>query len=155
VTFALYATIWCAIALFVAGEWGKRSGTPPAPLWWRLWAAGAFLSVIHIPIALVLAYGGSHELAVEETARRTAAVYGLDWGGGVYINYVFVGAWVGEAAWWRVSPASYFARARVLTWALRAFYFVMIVNAAVVFASPAGRVAGIVAAGVLVWTWRK
>lgn len=154
-TFALYSTIWVAMALFVAGEWGKRTASPPATLWWRAWAAGALLSAIHIPIAFAVAYDWSHGAAVAETARRTAGVYGLEWGGGVYINYLFVVAWFGEVAWWRVSPATYFARARSINLVLRAFYLVMIVNACVVFASPAGRLAGVAVLAALVWTWRK
>jgi hypothetical protein len=36
-------------------------------------------------------------MAVLETARQTDAVYGVSWGGGVYVNYLFVAAWLTEA----------------------------------------------------------
>ena len=46
-----------------------------------------------------------------ETARQTAAVYGVAWGGGVYVNYLFVGVWLAELLWWRVDPAALSAAA--------------------------------------------
>ena len=91
---------------------------------------------------------------MRETARQTAAVYGINWGGGVYVNYFFVAAWLIEAWWWRAYPSLYFGRRRAITWALRAFYFVIIVNAAVVFASVPRRALGVVLVGALVWIWR-
>lgn len=91
---------------------------------------------------------------MRETARQTAAVYGLNWGGGVYVNYLFTTAWLTEAWWWRAYPLQYFGRRRVITWVLRAFYFVIIVNAAIVFAGVPGRVIGVVLVGALMWMWR-
>jgi hypothetical protein len=155
-TAALYATIWIALALFVAGEAGKRSGQPGIArrYAWAFWFSGALLCALHIAIAFAERHGWSHDAAVRETARQTAAVYGIDWNGAIYVNYLFVAVWAIEAWWWRTRPAEYFARPRSLTWGLRIFYLVVIANAAVIFAGTPGRVAGIPLVAALVWQWR-
>ena len=155
-TLALYATIWLALAAFVAGEFGKRRRI--VPRWaWRVSLAGALLCVVHIVIALGSRHHWSHDAAVRATARQTAAVYGVEWGGGVYVNYVFVAVWLAELWQWRAQPVKYLARSPAAQWRLRAFFIIIIVNAAVVFAAPSHRVAGIVltATLLLIWMWRK
>lgn len=154
---ALYSTIWLALALFTLAEAGKRpwSHRGTAPAWaWRTWLLGAGLCTLHIALAFAARHDWSHASAVRETARQTAAVYGVNWGGGVYVNYVFLIAWWIEALWWRRSPADYFGRRPTITWALRAFYMVIIVNAVVVFASVERRALGAVLVGALAWVWR-
>lgn len=153
----LYSTIWAALGLFTVAEAGKRrfSQHRAVPDWaWPVWLSGAGLCTLHIALAFAGRHGWSHGAAVRETARQTAAVYGINWGGGVYVNYFFVAAWLIEAWWWRAYPSLYFGRRRAITWALRAFYFVIIVNAAVVFASVPRRALGVVLVGALVWIWR-
>jgi hypothetical protein len=152
----LYAPIWLALILFAAAEVGKAWLTiDRTSLAWarRAWLAGAALCVMHIAVAMSVRYGWSHQSAVEETARQTAAVYGIDWGGGVYVNYVFVAVWIAEGVWWLRSPVRYAARSGAIRWTLRAFYLVIIANAAVVFASPLGRVFGVGLVGGLLWIW--
>jgi hypothetical protein len=153
-TAALYATIWLALAAFVAAETGKQQ--PIVPRWaWPVSLAGALLCVLHIVIAFGHQHHWSHDAAVEATARQTAAVYGLAWGGGVYVNYVFVAVWLADLWRWRRRPAEYFARSPAAQWGLRAFFFIIIVNAAVVFASPRTRVAGVVLTVMLLASWVK
>jgi hypothetical protein len=108
---------------------------------------------MHILIAMSVRHGWNHQSAVQATARQTAAVYGLDWGGGVYVNYLFVAVWIAEGVWWRRWPVRYAARPRTIQWGLRAFYFVIIANAAVVFASASGRVIGVGLVGWLLGIW--
>jgi hypothetical protein len=153
---AMLATIWLALAGFVAGEAGKsrhrRTGIEPR--WaWAVWCAGLVACVTHILIAMAHRHGWSHEAAVLETARQTAAVYGLAWRGGVYVNYVFVGIWLAQLAWWRIAPQRFHQRPVWMLWAERAFYFVIIVNAAVIFAAPDRRLAGAAVTGALVAAW--
>ena len=150
--FALYATIWLALAAFVAGEAGKARR--PVPAWaWTISFAGAMLCAVHILIAFGHHHHWSESAAIDETARQTASVYGVAWGGGVYVNYVFVGAWLAEFWWWRTRPAAPFTRHPGIVWTLRAFFFTIIFNAAVVFASPRMRPAGAVLSIVLVLIW--
>jgi hypothetical protein len=155
VNIALYATIWTAMAFFVAGEVGKaRDPRRGADGWgWRIWMAGAVLCAVHMAIAMAVRHGWSHQAAVEATARQTARVYGVDWGGGLHVNYAFLAAWTAEAAWWGISPARYVNRTAFVTWTLRLFFFVVIFNAVVVFARPAGRIAGAILVAALTWTW--
>jgi hypothetical protein len=156
VTVALYTTIWLSLCLFVVGEAGKpRSRHAVTTSWpWRLWVLGALICIVHMAIALDVRHGWSHRSAVEETARQTAAVYGIEWGGGVYVNYLFVIVWLAESWWWRRDPEGYACQPTALTWTLRAFYLIVIVNAAIVFASPARRIAGAVLVMFLIWVWR-
>lgn len=154
---ALFSTIWIALTLFVVAEAGKRrqSAHRAAPAWaWAAWAIGAILCAVHIVLAFAGRYGWSRDAAVRETARQTAAVYGVNWGGGVYVNYVFIAVWLIEACWWRAFPARYVGRQPAITWCLRAFYLLIIVNAAVVFAGARGRAIGLVLVAALVWVWR-
>ena len=151
-TLALYGTIWLALAAFVAGEAGKQRRTTSR--WaWSISLAGALLCVAHIVIALGHHHHWNHDAAVRETAQQTAAVYGVAWGGGVYVNYVFVAVWLAELWRWRTRPTEYFGRSPTLVWALRAFFFIIIVNAAVVFASPRTRIGGIVLTVILLLIW--
>ena len=149
---ALYATIWGALALFVAGETGKRR---PTSTWaWRAWTLGLLACIAHVLLAFAVRHGWSQDAAVAETAARTAEILGVSWGGGVYVNYVFVALWLSESCWWRAAPLSYARRPRWIDWTLRGFYALIIVNAAVVFASPAGRAAGVPLVAALLWAWR-
>jgi hypothetical protein len=144
VTAALYATIWISLALFVLGLTPRRRQPAGNTSDWRwcAYATGAALCVLHILLAMGVHHRWSHEAAVRETAARSAQVYGLGWRGAIYVNYAFILAWIGEVAWWRADPASYAARGAVVTWSVRAFYLVVVVNAAIVFASPTGRIPG-------------
>ncbi len=154
---ALYSTIWVSLALFTVAEAGKRQWSEhrTVPAWaWPAWVLGAGLCTVHITLAFAARHHWSHASAVRETARQTGAVYGVDWGGGVYVNYVFLAAWWVEAWWWRMRPAGFFGRPAALTWALRAFYGAIVVNAAIVFANVERRALGAALVGALVWAWR-
>lgn len=152
---ALYSTIWLSMILLVAGEAGKRrvraDETPKWPC--RAWIIGVILCAVHIGIALALRYGWSHPDAVRSTAEQAAAVYGIRWSGSLYVNYAFLLIWAGETAWWAMSPRTYLSRSGIIVWSLRAFYFVIIVNAVVVFARPVMRPAGLLLTAALVGTW--
>jgi hypothetical protein len=152
VTLTLYATIWLALAAFVAGEAGRRRH--PAARWaWPVSLAGALLCIVHIVIAFGYHHHWSHASAIEETARQTASVYGVAWGGGVYVNYQFVAIWLVYLWQWRTRPAEPFGGNPAAVWGLRAFFFVIIFNAAVVFATSPMRAVGIVLTLALIASW--
>jgi hypothetical protein len=157
VTIALYATIWIALVLFCLGESGRRDfddGRAWAPWTWWAFAAGCLLSVAHLAIAMGSVHGWNHQAAMDATARQTFAIYGLDWGGGVYVNYAFVALWVFEAWRWRTGRSGSQPRSRLAVWAVRIFFFVIILNAAVVFAVGPRRLAGAAIVLWLLWVWR-
>jgi len=135
-------TIWIALALFVAGEFRRP---------W-LFLAGGILAAAHLAWAMQDVYGWDHGAAIDATARQTQAIFGVDWGGGVFVNYAFVGVWIADAIARIAAPA---LRTRAVTWTLRAFYFVVIANAAVIFASPGRRWAGLVICVLIAVAWSR
>jgi hypothetical protein len=152
-TVAVYATIWISILLFVLGEAAKR-GHPPRRWAWHVWGLGALLCAVHMLLAMGIRHGWSHQSAIEATAAQTRAVYGLNWGGGVYVNYAFLSLWMAELIWWRASPVTYLSKPSSATWSLRSFYLIVLINAAVVFASGFRAAAGLLLIASLLWIWR-
>jgi hypothetical protein len=155
----LYWTIWTALLLYCAGEAGRRRirAGGSAPWAWWVYAVGAFLCAIHIGVAMKTAHAWSHEAAIAATARQTMAVYGVNWGGGVFVNYAFVAVWLADAWRWRRQPAGRRRHAdgeRVITWMTRVFFLVIILNGAVIFASGTRRIAGALLVAWLLWIWR-
>ena len=76
------------------------------------WTLGCALFLAHVAFAFHFFHNWSHGHAYAETARQTRELFGLDWGGGLYLNYVFTLAWAADAGywWWRgldaVRPAA-------------------------------------------------
>lgn len=97
------------------------------------WSAGWLVMVLHVLAAFHVHHGWSHADAYAETARKTAARVGLDWGGGVYLNYLFVAVWLVDVAWWWRGLAAYEDRPRAVAWAVQGFLLFMAFNATVVF----------------------
>lgn len=118
-----------------------------------LWAAGAFLAIVHATTAFVTFYGSSHDIARVETMRQTAALTGLAFSGGIYINYAFLAVWAVDAVWWLAAPSSYLGRPQALSFAVRAFIFFIIVNGAVIFADGWARVIGVVSVMLVLVSW--
>jgi len=141
----VYATIWIALALLVAAEIGKgplaQDGRPAR--WARMaWLAGALLAIGHAALALAVRYHWDHPLAVRETARQGAALYGFAWSGSIYVNYVFLTLWLAVAWRWQ-------------HWLWRLFVLVMVVNGAILFARPIARPFGVLLVALLLWAWTK
>jgi hypothetical protein len=154
---ALYGTIWLALALFVAGQAGLRTiarGDHGGGCSWWLWTGGGLLCVLHMIAALGVRHGWNHDAAVRATATQAESVYGVAWGGGVYVNYVFAAMWLGEAIWWRTNVRSFVRRSRAVTLLVRAFYLLILTNAAIVFAPPVRRLWGVAMIAALMWVWR-
>lgn len=150
-TVAMYATVWLSLSLFAVGALGMGRERD----WgWGASALGALLLVVHIAIAMGVRHDWSHASAISATAAQTNAMYGLDWGGGLFVNYIFAAVWIGELVARRYAPAWFATRSPAFVWTLRAFYFVIIVNAAVVFAAGWRRLLGAVVVALLVVSWR-
>jgi hypothetical protein len=151
---ALYVTIWASMVALAASEWARRRGVrfgTISPI--ALSAIGLATLVVHIAIAIFHHHGGDHGAAVAETARLTEQVYGVAWGGGVYVNYAFVATWAAYVWWWRSHPEPFDEMSPGLL-AARAAAFVVLFNALVVFASPLTRPLGVALCLVLAWAWR-
>jgi hypothetical protein len=155
----MYASVWLALGAFVLGEAARgrtpSSGSPRAAFGFH--AFGLTLMVTHVLIAMGWVHGWSHDAATAATARQSAAAYGLAWGGGVWVNYAFVAMWTTDV--WRLGRDA--RRGRVspplpapVEFPRRAFYVVMFVNAAVVFAGGLRPGIGIALVVAVLWTWR-
>jgi hypothetical protein len=128
VALALYAL---AVAGLLLGERGR--GWRPAARW--AWTLGCAAYLAHVGCAFHFFHGWSHAAAYAETARRTQELFGLDWGGGLYFNYLFTAVWAGDVLWWWAAPGAYEARPRWLGAAVHGFMAFMAFNGAVVFAT--------------------
>jgi hypothetical protein len=151
---AMRATILASLAAYAAAEY----------LWFRhravafharalLWTAAAALCIVHAAIAFEVRHDWSHDAAWAQTAAQTAAVTGLDWGGGLYVNYAFLVLWAADVVWLWSSPRSYLHRPAVISTAVSAFVLFMFINGAVVFVRGPARVAGAIAVAVVMWAW--
>ena len=150
---AVATTIWIALILYVAGEYGRTRRVAAA--WARpVWLLGAFVYLLHVAAAFDIHHGWSHAAAYDYTAARTDALLGLAWGGGLWVNYAFTVIWVAEGAWWRFLPAYHAGRAPAWTTAIRCVFLFMIANGAVIFASSPRRYLGIGILVALAWIWR-
>jgi hypothetical protein len=144
---AVFYTIAAAVLCWGLGE-ARRSRV--------FWTSGALLALIHSVAAFITFYGGSHHTARLETMRQTAALTGIEFSGGIYLNYLFLAVWLGDAAWWWIAPHTYRSRPRAVSFALRGFIVFIIVNGAIVFADGWARVVGLVALIVAAaGTWRR
>jgi hypothetical protein len=150
---ALYGTIWLAVVLFVAGEVGKRAVAHRRAAW-ILWTSGAIACGVHMALAMGLQHDWSHDRAVDATATQVEQVFGVRFGLGFFLNYVFLLMWIAEAVWWRAAPDSYFNRSSAIRLASRLFFAVILVNGAVIFVQPSRRFAGALLVGILLWSWR-
>jgi len=131
---ALYAL---TMALRLAGSARRREAR-------LLWTIGCLLVLSHVAAAFHYFHGWSHAHAYLETARQTRERFGLDWGGGLYFNYLFTFAWAADAAyWWWAGLDAYDRRPRRVGVALHAFFAFMAFNGAVVFATGATRWVGV------------
>jgi hypothetical protein len=148
----LYLMVWLSLIAFAAGEFAKSRHYAGA---WTISATGAILLAAHIAVAMAVWHGWSHASALDATARQTNEVFGFNWGGGVYVNYLVAVVWMAELFVWRQWPEGYASRPGWIKWSLRGFYFVIIVSAAVIFATAWRRVLGAAILAVLVASWIK
>ena len=94
----MIVTIWIALALFVAGEFEARTSRSLQPVARGLFLLGALICVVHIVLAMSNVHGWHHAAAIEATAEQVNAVYGVRWGGGLYVNYVFTAVWIADGS---------------------------------------------------------
>ncbi len=129
-------TIWLALAGYAIGasvyllSRGRRSWDAAARM---AWTFGCASLMTHVAFALHYYHNWSQASAYRETARQTAEMTGLDWGGGLFINYALLLGWVIDVVWSLRSLDAYRNRSWVLAAAWQGFLFFIIFNATVVF----------------------
>ena len=145
----LYATVWISLILFALAELARDRTSRSWPT--VVSAAGLALMVTHILIAMDARHGWQHASAIAATAEQTRSVYGLNWGGGVYVNYAFVTAWA--LTFLRAVPGYRGAGVPAVRALVRAAFLIIIFNAAVVFAAGWRRAIGVVVVAALAYAW--
>jgi hypothetical protein len=133
---------------------GSFDSSPETRLQRGLWTLGCLLLWAHVAGAFAFYHHWSHDDAYLRTARETASTVGLNWGGGIYFNYLFLLLWTFDVAWRWASPASYGSRSRVYSILLDAYLGFIAFNATVVFGHGTVRYLGVVATLALIWLVR-
>ena len=130
-------TVWLALAAYAIGasvyllSRGRRSWDVAAR---TAWTVGCVSILAHAGAAYHFFHNWSHAAAYRETARQTSEVTGLDWGGGLFINYALVIGWGIDVVLWRLRGLdAYRNRPRWLAAAWQGFLLFIIFNATVVF----------------------
>jgi hypothetical protein len=128
-------TIWTALTGYALGaayliyQRGRR---------WEflarlVWTASCLCLLAHAAFAFHYYHGWSQATAYAETARQTAEVFGINWGGGLFINYALMLAWITDVVWWWGWSDAYRRRPRLLTVIWHGFMIFIFFNATVVF----------------------
>lgn len=148
-------SVWVSLTLLVAGEMvvARRPDSAGSRLGLRLNQLGFVVFLAHVACAFSFFHGWSHAAAYADTAQQTAAQFGWNSGGGLYVNYAFALVWFGELAWATAAAPSFAVRPRWITTGVRAFLYFMIFNGAVVFAHGAMRWFGLLLCAGLAWCW--
>ena len=153
---ALYVTIWLALVALLLSELGRRRNRQTGvTTYWAIVcsAIGVVFTAAHILLALGVVYDWDHARAAAVTAQRAAVVYGVAWPFSLYVNYVFLTWWLADTLWWWRATPSFLTRSPLIEWAWRLTALTMVVNGAVIFASTAGRIAGVPLTAALLFVW--
>ena len=156
--FLARSTIWITIAAYTAGavmfafgRWSRRDSVVRIA-----WTIACASLAAHFIAAFQFYHGWSHAEAYRDTARQTRQMFGVDWGGGLFVNYALLALWIADVGWWWLQGAdSYRRRSRKLIIAWHAFLIFIIFNATVVFGHGAARVVGLLVCLILIGCWLR
>ena len=150
-------TIWTSVAAYLIGcvVFAMSRGRIALDRWTRLaWTIGCTALVAHFASAFHFYHSWSHASAYADTARQTNEVFGIDWGGGLFVNYAVALLWMSDVAWWWFAGAgAYRWRSWLVTLVWHAFLVFIIFNGTVVFAHGFGRWLGVVVCLILCLSW--
>ena len=155
--FLTRSTIWISIAFYTIGcvifAFGRRR--PKLDNWTRVAFTIAIAALIaHYISAFHFYHHWSHEAAFIETARQTAEVFKVNWGGGIFINYSLLMLWIADVGlWWMAGESSYRRRPLwiLLTW--HGFLVFILFNATVVFKNGITRWVGLLVCAIVSLSW--
>ncbi len=155
--FLTRSTIWIAILAYTIGSivFAMGRGRSGYDWWARLaWTIGCAALVAHFICAFNFYHAWSHESAYVETARQTAEVFKINWGGGLFINYAVALFWFTDVTWWWFGGAnSYRRRPWLAMLAWHGFLIFIIFNATVVFKDGLTRWIGLLVSLTLCLCW--
>jgi hypothetical protein len=152
-------TIWITIVAFAVG-FAAFALSRNRHTWDSVarvaWTAACVALLAHVAFAFNFYHGWSHDAAYRETARQTENVVGLNWGGGLYINYaLIIGLVLDTIWWWVVGLEAYRQRRWPLLAAWHGFLVFIIFNATVVFKTGFVRWAGLIVCLGLCLLWLR
>jgi hypothetical protein len=126
-----------------------------ADRWTRLaWTIGCVALVAHFICAFNFFHAWSHQSAYRDTARQTAEVFGINWGGGLFINYAVAILWSADVVWWWFAGVNaYRRRSWLLTLIWHSFLIFIIFNATIVFKEGPTRWIGLLVCLTLCLSW--
>lgn len=157
--FLTRATIWITIVAYAIGSVvfalarGRASRDSAARL---LWTISVVFLIGHFICAYQFYHHWSQESAYLDTARQTNEVVGLDWGGGLFINYSLLAIWTIDVGWWWLRGLnSYRTRPWPVVAAWHGFLIFILFNAMVVFKHGVVRWVGLVICLVLLLSWAR
>ena len=131
------SSVWISIVAYTIGcvVFATARRQPEADRWTRLaWTTACAALVAHFICAFQFYHAWSHESAYLETARQTAQVFAINWGGGLFVNYAVATLWTADvASWWFAGLSSYRRRPSWLTLSWHGFLIFIIFNATVIF----------------------
>ena len=157
--FLTRATIWITIVAYTAGS--VAFATARGRLRWDsatrvLWTIAVISLIGHFISAYQFYHHWSHESAYVDTARQTDEVIGLNWGGGLFINYALLIIWTIDVSWWWLRGLnSYRARPWPLVAAWHGFLIFILFNAMVVFKNGPTRWVGLIIFLILFISWAR
>jgi hypothetical protein len=146
-------TILAATVLWAWAEVLKIRYPQRADFARALYTTALVLALVHVVAAFESAYAWSHDAAIDGTARQTAAVIGIRWGGGIFVNYLFLAAWAVDVWHWWTAPDAHRRRSARLEILRLSFFLLMFINGAILFAGPVARVVGIPAVAAVMTAW--
>ena len=151
------STVWISIVAYAAGcvVFAIARGRADLDRWVRgAWTTGCAALLAHFISAFHFFHAWSHASAYSDTARQTAAVFGINWGGGLFINYAVASLWLADVTWWWFAGVnSYRRRPWLLTLLWHSFLIFIIFNATVVFKDGPTRWIGLLLCLILCLSW--
>jgi hypothetical protein len=145
----MHWTIRAAMLLYVASILAQWRDRRTAARW--SWTIGCLLLWLHVALAMHVVYHWDHAQLLRETARQTADLTGINWPGGVYLNYAFMLLWAADAAYWQIAgDQRYRRRAPWLSTIIQVFLAFIAINAVIVFAKGPVRWTGVAACAIVI-----
>ena len=140
--FATMTTAWICVLFYLLAVTSRIvSGRARENLFFRVWWSVACLSLaVHIAAAFHFEHGWSHAAALKHTAEKTRTTVGLNWGGGLYFNWLLLVLWTFDVAltWLERCSRWPLTQTHRLHLVSEAYCGFMMFNAAIVF-GPVGR----------------
>jgi hypothetical protein len=131
--FATKLLVRIALGAYLLGLFLRFGPKPSLVLARRFWLVGAIALIIHVLLAFHFTHQWNHAAAVADTARQTEEVTGFAFGGGLYVNHVFLLTWIADAFFWNLFPSRYESRSKLTELLMQGWLLFIWFNATAIF----------------------